>query len=603
MACAPDSCTGHDFRLERLVAASVDRLRLLRGVARLGLAVSGGADSVALFHLLSPLCRERGIAVTVLHLNHGLRAEAEEDARFVQALAAGAELPCLCRRADLAGRPTDGRSLEMAARDARLAFFRQCSREAALDAIATGHQADDVAETLLLRLVRGAGATGLSGLRPRSLLPAEPLPHFRKCGKQRATERTPLETTMPELLHLRKCGKQRASGLVAPEDEAASLSHLRRCESEEPPPAVAVVRPLLEIPGSALRAWLRERGLAWREDASNRDGAIPRNLVRHTLLPQLEQTWGTGLRARLCQSAEILREDDALLDELAAQRLEEMALGATTRSGAHVPFVVPTSAGLRHARNPHASPPPVEAGTTYPERAPDSISTALLLAQPPALQRRVLRLWLFRQRQPLAAGLSHVLTILERCREPGDWRLTLPGGTVAACEAETLTVRSGYVAPASAGCGQVAGRHEVCRNPAEAGTTYGECAALPVPTPQPVRWGGVEITATPDRGVFSLSSGIGHYPAVCTLSAEAIQGRPLAVRARQPGDRIAPTGLKGSKKIQDLFVDAKIPEAFRDAMPLVVCGGEVAWVPGYRVARRFAVPAPDAPSVRITVNA
>jgi tRNA(Ile)-lysidine synthase len=72
------------------------------------------------------------------------------------------------------------------------------------------------------------------------------------------------------------------------------------------------------------------------------------------------------------------------------------------------------------------------------------------------------------------------------------------------------------------------------------------------------------------------------------------------VRARQPGDRIAPTGMDGSKKIQDLFVDAKLPAALRDAVPLVVCGGEIAWVPGYRVARRFAVPSDKAPSVKIS---
>jgi tRNA(Ile)-lysidine synthase len=86
------------------------------------------------------------------------------------------------------------------------------------------------------------------------------------------------------------------------------------------------------------------------------------------------------------------------------------------------------------------------------------------------------------------------------------------------------------------------------------------------------------------------------------LGAAALAGRPLTVRARQPGDRIAPTGMTGTKKIQDLLVDAKTPEALRDTVPMVLCGDEIVWVPGYRVARSFAVPSPDAPSVRLTVT-
>ena len=468
-----------DFQqLERAVTASVADHGLLDGVARLGLAVSGGADSVALLRLMHPLCRERGIAVTVLHLNHGLREAADEETRFVQALATDAKLPCLFHRVNLSERAADGRSLEMAARDARLDFFRHCTQEAELDAIATGHQADDVAETLLLRLVRGAGTAGLAGLRPRSN-----------------------------------------------------------------PGGYTLIRPLLDIPGADLRAWLTERGFAWREDASNHDAAIPRNFVRHTLLPQLEQAWGMGLRARLCQSAETLREDDALLDTLAEERLA--AMSATAANSGH----------------------------------PDALPISDLLPQPIALQRRVVRMWLFRQDQSRATGLDHVRTLLARCRELGDWRLTLPDGMIA-------RVRSGWLNICAANDERAA-----VPSPAD----------LPLSTAQPLRWGNLAITATPDKGIFSTSNGIGHYPAVCTLGADAIRGLTLTVRTRQTGDRIAPTGLTGSKKIQDIFVDAKIPEPLRDTIPLLVCDGEVAWLPGYRVARRFAVPSPDAPSIRVTI--
>ena len=264
------------------------RRHLLRGVSRLGLAVSGGADSVALFHLLLPVCRDAGIAATVLHLNHGLRAEAEEDLRFVKELADSEGAPFFSESANLASLTRDGESLEMAARAARMDFFKRCRDATGLDAIATGHHADDVAETVLLRLARGAGAAGLSGLRPVSRL---------------------------------------SSSLV-------------------------LIRPLLSVSDSALRGWLTGNHQVWREDKTNRDEGIPRNFVRNTLLPHLEQTWVPDLRERLCQSAEALREDDALLEALAQRAREAISSGCT-------------------------------------------LSLAPLRGQPEALQRRILRQWLF----------------------------------------------------------------------------------------------------------------------------------------------------------------------------------------------------------------
>ncbi len=139
-------------------------MELLRGRGRLGLAVSGGADSVALLWL----CREAGLGdVAVLHLNHGLRgAESDGDAEFVASLAVELGLQCCCEKRLVEALP--GESLEMAARRVRLEFFGDCVPRFELGAVVTAHQGDDVAETVLLRLARGAGAGGLSGLRAES---------------------------------------------------------------------------------------------------------------------------------------------------------------------------------------------------------------------------------------------------------------------------------------------------------------------------------------------------------------------------------------------------------------------------------------------------
>lgn len=135
---------------------------------RLGLAVSGGADSSALAVLAAE--SRRGKYTCVIHASHGRAyGESPEDTEAVRSLAARLGLPFF--EIPLRFRRRKGESPEMAARRARMDAFRRISEKLSLDAIATGHHADDVAETLLLRLVRGGGATGLSGLRPRSELP------------------------------------------------------------------------------------------------------------------------------------------------------------------------------------------------------------------------------------------------------------------------------------------------------------------------------------------------------------------------------------------------------------------------------------------------
>ena len=129
----------------------------------LGLAVSGGADSTALVLLLAPLRRTLGFTCHVLHVDHGLRPDSTADARFVRALARRFNMPFHLHRATV--RRRKGESVEMAARRVRLAFFADATRKFKLDAIATGHHADDVAETFLMRLARGSGPDGLAGLK------------------------------------------------------------------------------------------------------------------------------------------------------------------------------------------------------------------------------------------------------------------------------------------------------------------------------------------------------------------------------------------------------------------------------------------------------
>ncbi len=135
---------------------------------RIGLAVSGGSDSVALAFLLTKGGKKKNAAerFVVLHVDHGLRKESKEEYRFVKALAKRLGIPFRGTHAKVVKAP--GESLEMAARNARLAFFGKCMKSLKLDAIATGHHMDDVAETFLMRIRRVSGPVGLAGIKEKS---------------------------------------------------------------------------------------------------------------------------------------------------------------------------------------------------------------------------------------------------------------------------------------------------------------------------------------------------------------------------------------------------------------------------------------------------
>ena len=207
---------------------------------KVGLAVSGGADSTALLVLMAELRVTHGFEAVVLHVDHGLRKESAGDAAFVERLAARFGLPFHALRTKVVRRR--GESVEMAARRVRLGFFADCMKRFHLDCIATGHQMEDVAETFLLRLARASGAEGLAGLKPVSFV----------------------------------------DGIV-------------------------FIRPLLNVSGADLRAFLRMRGLVWREDATNADVSIPRNKVRHVILPFLARELDPKIVAHICRSAAYLR--------------------------------------------------------------------------------------------------------------------------------------------------------------------------------------------------------------------------------------------------------------------------------------------------------
>ena len=150
------------------VAKTIARYSMFQPDQRVGVAVSGGADSVCLLHVLRELAPRWNLLLTVLHLDHMLRGdESRGDAAFVRDLAVTLDLPFELQEADVAARCREtGDNLEQAARAARLDFFQRLMQTGTVDRIATGHTRSDQAETVLFRFLRGSGTAGLAGIRP-----------------------------------------------------------------------------------------------------------------------------------------------------------------------------------------------------------------------------------------------------------------------------------------------------------------------------------------------------------------------------------------------------------------------------------------------------
>jgi tRNA(Ile)-lysidine synthase len=150
--------------IEERLLATIARHAMFATNQRVGVAVSGGADSVFLLHALHQLGPRWNLHLSVVHIDHGIRGDASrDDAEFVRGLAAGFALPFHLHRSDV---PSMGDNLEQAARRVRHDFYACLIADGTLERIATGHTRSDQAETVLYRLLRGSGLAGLSGILP-----------------------------------------------------------------------------------------------------------------------------------------------------------------------------------------------------------------------------------------------------------------------------------------------------------------------------------------------------------------------------------------------------------------------------------------------------
>ncbi|MCX5906677.1 MAG: tRNA lysidine(34) synthetase TilS, partial [Deltaproteobacteria bacterium] len=153
--------------LIRNIRKTIQRFDMLQPGDRVVIGVSGGADSMTLLHILWELRSEYHLSLVVAHLDHGLRPEAAEDRSFVKKAASGLGVPFFSRKVDVGARCKEEHlNLQEAAREARYQFLAEIARDQKASRIALGHTADDQAESIIMRFLRGSGSRGLSGIPP-----------------------------------------------------------------------------------------------------------------------------------------------------------------------------------------------------------------------------------------------------------------------------------------------------------------------------------------------------------------------------------------------------------------------------------------------------
>ena len=303
----------------RKVEDFIGRQAMLDRAAGVLLAVSGGADSVALLSLFLRLCAAAEEAggqafwrLHVAHLNHRLRGqESDEDADFVRRLAAASGISCTVGARDVrAYAETNGGGMEAAAREVRYEFLRTTAVAQGCDRIATGHTMNDQAETVLLRLLRGAGVRGLAAMRPVTSAPRFTVTPTREEGEM--------------------------------QDEAEAETDLTRYP--------LLIRPLLCLTREEIEAYCRQHGLAFRDDVTNDSRAYTRNRLRHEAMPVLRAI-APRVVERLAHTAEVLAGEEDALHELAARALDEArkeaARGEEGSAGKRQSFAYARAAFLR----------------------------------------------------------------------------------------------------------------------------------------------------------------------------------------------------------------------------------------------------------------
>ncbi len=445
------------------VKETIRKYSMLSPGDRVLVAVSGGPDSVCLLSVLHALAKDRDLSLHVAHLDHMFRGkESADEARFVAGLAKKLGIPATIGQVDVPAFCRErGLSAQAGAREVRYGFLLRTADKTGSSRVATGHTADDQAETFVMRLLRGAGVSGLSAI---------------------------------------------------------------------PPVRDAIIRPLIEITREEVLEHLKETGFAFVTDPSNMKPLYTRNRIRIELMPVLKR-FNPRIVEMLAAEAGLLRDEDEAID----RHCVLLANSILVRKKNEL-FI------KRNAFN----------------------------TLPPAFRRRLLKKALDLA-EVKSSGLSldqidETIAFMASARTGRT--MDLPHGLTLGREYDSFFMR-------------------LKSEPREL------CVQLTVPGLTAIPEFGFEIeTGVRDRTQgadeeFEEPPSSDNYVWQARFDYDKI-GPLLTLRNRRTGDWFCPTGMGGnSKKIQDYFVDEKVPRGKRDTVPLLCSDKNLMWVVGMRTDERF----------------
>ncbi len=576
--------------------AHIRREEVLCAGDRVGVAVSGGIDSVALLHLLLELRHELGIVLSVVHFNHRLRgAESDADQEFVAGLAREHGLEFHTASGDVAELAAEEHSgVEAAARELRYGFFQELLGAGESELSGTSGAKARYSEPVN----RSAGSAAPpksfpQGLKPESSVEhngtAEAVPFPNPVSATVEAAPFPIHSTA-EALPIQRRNYERALDKIATghtlDDQAETVlmrvirgTGLRGLggiyprivvEHEDGEGHGEIVRPLLGIRRCELEKYLTDLKQAWREDSSNTDSRFTRNRMRKLVLPLLEREFNPAVVEGFAELAEIARDEEDYWENevsgwlgtvvqwsqpewtrgLAGFGEEQRALVQIQPSPTR-----PTDAGLLERME-----------EAWPAIANASISRPWLLTEPKAVQRRVLKA--IGDEAGIRLEFKHIEEILRFAAEdgPAGKELSLSLGWKVVREPEAVV----FVTP------------DLRRQERIPDYEY----SLAVPGRASVPELGVVFEALR----VAPESRSAEYNPQQLLRADLLPG-PLTVRNWHAGDRYWPAHTKSAKKIKELLQERHVAQPGRRLWPVVVSGSEIVWMRGFPVPGRLCAKA------------
>jgi tRNA(Ile)-lysidine synthase len=569
----------------------IRRVELLRAGDRVGVAVSGGIDSVALLRLLVELRQELGIVLAVIHFNHKLRgAESDADQEFVAGLAREHGLEVHSASGDVAQLAAEEHSgVEVAARELRYGFFRELlGEEGWEDSSTPGAAAHDIPDSY--RSAESAAppqSVPLSqnipqGLKPDSLVnlsgAAEAVPFPSLAAAEAASfqrQNHPLQGQ-----NLQGLLSKIVTGHTLDDQAETVLMRVIRgtglrglggiyprivVEDEDGEGCGEIVRPLLGIRRRELEHYLVDLKQPWREDSSNADSRFTRNRLRKLVLPLLEREFNPAVVEGFSELAEIARDEEdyweneisGWLGTVVQWSQPEWTRGLPGFEGSQELVQIQPSHAKMH--NPELLQRLEQPG---PAVMNASVSRPWLLTESKAVQRRVLKA--IGEQAGILLEFKHIEEILRFAGEdgPAGKELSLPLGWKIRRELEAMV----FLTP------------DLRRQERIPDYEY----PLAVPGRAFVPELGVVIEALLVTAETALETQFAEYNPQQLLRAELVSGR-LVVRNWRPGDRFWPAHTKAPKKIKELLQERHVAQPGRRLWPVVVRGNEIVWMRGFPV--------------------